>query len=198
MRNINILTEDYIELEAKFGDIEQRINESLLEIKKDITNIVTVYENSDKGIEAYHALRYSKIFDEMANFDFSRAIQNKTKTIASNDRLPLEEAMCLSYGMRDIDGGNRGDEVENAVYFFGGRDNADIPELPSLDNPSVGYEVVYDSNGKNAAMRNCASMFEHVGRAYSALKSMDCETLLEALGTLAAVKVAVSCGCECE
>ena len=83
MRNINILSEDYIQIECAYGGIEYRVNDKLEHLREAIDTEISKFSKSAMDTSAYMNLRYSPIFEDLTNFKYTAKLTELSRRISS-------------------------------------------------------------------------------------------------------------------
>ena len=182
MRNINILSEDYIQIECAYGGIECRVNDKLEHLREAIDTEISKFSKSAMDTSDYMNLRYSPIFEGLTNFKYTAKLTELARRISSGTSMPLEESTLISYAIKENNAQPYTNDVFDGVYCFGNVNECDV----TCGNDGE-YAVSYTHNGKMNLLKELADMRNNVANAYNNLKSVDPHTIQEALYTLANV-----------
>lgn len=180
MRAINILTEDYIQLESILGNNENAVYNELTKLRYQIDEAISAYENTDKDTSAYMALRYSPIFEQLTSVRYRTELANICKKLYNETSMPLSEAYTMSCVFMEEDRHASKNDMMDAAYCFGSLNEADIPATTNGD-----YSVSYTNAGRNNLIKHIAKLQESITTAYENLKSIDSAVIHDSLYTLA-------------
>lgn len=180
MRAINILTEDYIQLESVLGNNENKVSAELSNLRFQIDEAISEYESNKNDPAAYMALRYSPIFEQLTSAKYRTNLAEMCRSLYKQTSMPLSEAYIFSHIFMEEDAKTSKDDFMDAVYCFGSLEEADIPACASGE-----YSVSFTSAGRNNLIKHIAKLQESIVNAYDSLKSIDPKTIHEALYTLA-------------
>lgn len=178
MRKLNILTEDYIQLEEIFGSAEDKTEQDLFNLRYRIDESLIEYYKSEKDSSDYLKLRYSPIFEELVNFKYWDSLSHLVSKINNNTKIPLTESIKYSYILRD--GESTGNSVEDSISMFGDIREANIPEIDGTN-----YFVEYTTIGKNNALKKIIGLQESIINAMNSLRSTSVPEIRESLYQLA-------------
>lgn len=180
MRKINILTEDYVQLETAFGSCSSTVENEYASLRNKINEAIFEYENSNMGPEAYMDLRYSPIFEELTNFKYRSTLAEVARRIHDGTSISLAESTTISFIFKEKGYIDSKDEFCSSTGCFGSLTESDIP----VSTDGI-YDVTYTQKGRDYACKNLAKLQESVVEAYSELKSIDPSDIRNALMTLA-------------
>ena len=180
MRPVNILTEDYIQLEMACAKNEKDIRTELNSLHEQIDNVVNAYANSDKGSAAYLSLRYSPIFEELTLFKYKTALASIAKTLTEKTSIPLEKSSRYSYALYEMENSKETNDFMDSTVIFGDPKWFDIPAALNED-----YSVSYTEAGKSHAIKKIADIQEKLETAFGKLKSINENEIRSSLDTLA-------------
>lgn len=180
MRPMNILTEDYISLQEAYGKNEESIGKELTSLRYQIDEVIEAYDNSNHDTAAYLALRYSPIFEELTKFKYRSALANITRELLECSSLPIMKSTRYSYALCEMEGISGKNDATDSAIIFGDPKWFDIPTAINEE-----YNISYTKDGVRYAIKKIASIQESVIRSYDNLKSIDSNTIHDALYTLA-------------